>query len=392
MKILVVCQYYSPEPVRITDMCEELVRRGHEITVLTGIPNYPMGSIYPGYENHKVMCENISGVNIIRCNSIPRKNNSFYRVLNYFSFAISGMIKAKSLDDDFDLVFINQQSPVMMSWPGIAYAKKHKKKLLMYCMDLWPASLTVGGISPESLIYKLFFNISKRIYRQMDIILGTSRLFSNYLSDNFDILQEKVKYLPQYSETVFDGVVALNNDTIDLMFAGNIGKAQNIDVIIKAARILKDRNDIVWHIVGDGVELDNIKELATGLSNVIFHGRKPIDEMPDFYSLADCMLVTLTEDPTISLTLPGKVQTYMAAGKPIIAAANGETLYIINDAKCGYCVPAGDDVALANAVLKFADESNKDIFSTNAKQYSLQNFNKDLFFDNLEKYLYKLKG
>lgn len=392
MKILVVCQYYHPEPVRITDMCKELLLRGHSVTVLTGIPNYPMGKIYPGYKNSRIKNEIIDGVHVIRCKTIPRRKSIFYRLLNYFSFALSALREIDSLDDDYDVVFINQQSPIMMSWPGIKYAHRHHKKLLMYCMDLWPASLTVGGIRPNSLIYKLFFAISKKIYRQMDTILGTSRMFGDYLHRNFEIPLNKLEYLPQYSETIFDDVTSLDNGKTDLMFAGNIGTAQNVDVIINAARILQNRNDIIWHIVGDGVELENIKTLSSGLTNVIFHGRKPLDEMPDLYSLADCMLVTLIDDYDLSLTLPGKVQTYMEAGKPIIAAANGETAHIIEDAHCGFCVPAGDSKKLAEAVLKFVENKAATNYGCNAKKYCLENFNKDSFFDILEKHLKNHEG
>lgn len=383
MKILVVCQYYAPEPFRITDICEELVKRGHEVVVVTGTPNYPMGNIYPGYEGNTHQDEMLNGVKVHRCRIHPRKTGIIHRLWNYYSYAKASSKYIKQLDDSFDVVFINQLSPVMMAKAGIKYAKKHKKKSILYCLDLWPASLSAGGVS-KGLIYKWFSRESKRVYKAVDKILISSKSFAQYFKVQFGI--ENTEYLPQYAEETFtpQDCKKEQNEYIDLMFAGNIGSAQSVDTIIKAAALCKDIPNLRWHIVGDGRELEHCKKLSEELcASVIFYGRKPIEEMPKYYAMADAMLVTMKQDPIISMTLPGKVQSYMASGKPIIAAIDGETQLIIEDSKCGLCCSAEDEQGLADCVRKYM-ETKSTYASENSYQYCLQHFSKELFINKLE--------
>ena len=394
MKILVICQYYYPEPFRITDVCEELVKMGHEVTVLTGIPNYPEGKIYSGYGYMKKKEEIKNGVNIKRCFTIPRKKGVIYRFLNYYSFAVSSSIKVllnkiKTKENkEFDIVFVNQLSPIMMAYAGMVYKKKYNKKLILYSLDLWPESLVTGGIKRESLIFKVFHKISKKIYQNCDQILVTSKMFIEYLSKEFHLEKDRIQYLPQYAEAIFkpEECIKKSSKTIDLMFAGNIGKAQNIETIIMAANECKDIKNLCWHILGEGSELENMKKLTEKLklSSVIFYGRKPLSEMPKFYSMADAMLITMEKDPIISMTLPGKIQTYMAAGKLIIGAIDGEASLVIKEACCGYCGKAGDYKELSENIKKFIDNiSKKEILESNSFLFYKKNFNKDTFFNKL---------
>lgn len=391
MKILVVCQHYWPEPYPLTDICEELVRRGHIVDLVTDVPNYPMGEIYSGYEGRKQREEVHNGVHIIRSFTIPRKHNAFFRLLNYYSYAVSSSVLVKKLPDDYDVVFANQTSPVIMSSAAFSYAKKNHKKVVMYCMDLWPACLAAGGVSESSPLYKFFGAVSKRLYNKPDRILITSQMFKDYLVQQHGVDTQKIEYLPQYAAAQFDEVEQTKNDktTIDLMFAGNIGAAQSLETVLKAAELLREERNLRWHIVGDGSELNNLKKMAEekNLSNVIFYGRKPSGEMPQYYAMADAMLVTLTADRFISLTLPGKVQTYMAAGKPIIGAAVGEIPNVINAAKCGYCVNAEDADGLAQAVRNFAVNKNRTQLGKNARSYYDQHFTREMFMNKLEREL-----
>lgn len=386
MKILVVCQYYYPEPFRITDICEELVRRGHQITVLTGLPNYPEGKILKEYKKKEHRDEIRNGVRIIRCNEHGRGKNAINMLWNYFSFALSGKRMVRKIDKDFDLVFINQLSPVMMAWPGIKYAKKYGKKTILYCYDLWPASLSAGGIKQGSFIYKFFGKISKKVYNNVDHICVTSKSFTEYLVNEHGVNENLVSYLPQYCEDVFEDVKDEPHDGFNFVFAGNIGKMQSVETIIRAAAILKDRKDIKIHIVGDGRDLDNCKSLAKELEtdNVVFYGRKPVEEMPKFYAMADAMLVTLAKDDLVSKTLPGKVQSYMAACKPIIAAIDGEASKAIQDAKCGYVCNAEDCESLADIIMRFTKETNVDEIKNNSIQFFYNNFSKEIFFKKVE--------
>lgn len=387
MKILVICQYYYPEPFRLPDICETLVQDGHDVTVVTGTPNYPMGEIYPGYENGQRMDEVLNGVKVHRCVTAPRKTGTLNRLRNYFSYPRASKKYVRDLHNDFDVVFINQLSPVMMAKAGIWYAKKHHVRSVLYCLDLWPESLCAGGIKNGSVIYKVFKFISKKMYCSVDKILITSRSFHNYLHDMFGIPEQNIHYLPQYAEAQFLSLPEKKQSEIfNLVFAGNIGTAQNVDTIIDAAKLLVDQK-VMFHIVGDGIELDNLKKQVNGLQNVIFYGRKPLEDMPMYYEMADAMLVTLTDDPILSLTLPGKVQTYMAAGKPIIGAIDGETRVVIEAANCGFCGKAGDTVELSENVKRFIQSKDRVAMGQNARKYYEENFEKRLFMDKLESML-----
>ena len=386
MKILVVCQYYYPEPFRVNDICEELAKRGHEVTVLTGEPNYPEGQIYKGYENHAHADEVINGVKVHRCPIIPRKTGSVYRLLNYFSYPHEAKKYIKKLED-FDVVFVNQLSPVMMAEPAIKYGKKHGVPVVMYCLDLWPESLVAGGVSRDSAIYKVFHKISKRIYRGVDRILITSRMFRGYLEEQFGIEDEKIGYLPQYAEGLFEKLpYKAPGDTVDLVFAGNIGEIQSVETIIKAAKKLKDK-PVHFHIVGGGTDLERLQGLAKGIDNITFYDRRPLEEMPEFYAKADAMLVTLKADPVLSLTLPGKVQSYMAVGKPIVGAIDGETAEVIKEAKCGYCGKADDADELVKNIELFMKNPEKEKMGLNARAFYEAYFERKKFMDKLEKEL-----
>ncbi|WP_243110333.1 sugar transferase [Ruminococcus sp. AM42-11] len=389
-KILVICQYYKPEPFRISDICEEMVWRGHEVHVVTGYPNYPEGILYEGYGKGKHIDEVINGVKIHRCFTIPRESGTLKRMLNYYSYAISAsayVLSKKCVSSDgksFDVVFCNQLSPVMMADAAIAYKKKYKVPIIMYCLDLWPESLIAGGITRESIIYKYYHLVSKRIYKKMNKILITSRMFSKYLTNEFGIADEVIEYLPQYAEGIFELMpVKPENGVFDFMFAGNIGAVQSVETIIKAAELLKEE-PIKFHIVGGGSDLERLQALGANLDNVIFYGRRPVEEMPEFYAKADAMLVTLAADPVLSLTLPGKVQSYMAVGKPIIGSIDGETRKVIDDAKCGFCGEAENAEQLAENIKKFINVADKNIMGQNARKYYEENFEEKLFMDMLE--------
>lgn len=393
-KILVICQYYKPEPFRIADICEEMVRRGHEVQVVTGYPNYPEGVLYEGYGKGKHIDEVINGVKVHRCYTVPRQTGTVKRMMNYYSYAASSIkyvLSRKCIASDgssFDVVFCNQLSPVMMAYAAIVYKKMHKIPAVMYCLDLWPESLIAGGIVRKSVLYKYYHYVSKRIYRQMDKILITSRMFSNYLRDEFGIKKEEIEYLPQYAEGIFEQIPPRTEDgTFNFMFAGNIGTVQSVETVIKTAEILKDE-PVKFHIVGGGTDLERLQKMGENMKNVIFYGRKPIEEMPEFYAKADAMLITLAADPVLSLTLPGKVQSYMAVGKPIIGAIDGETKTVIEEAQCGFCGKAEDVDELAENIRKFiGNNTDRFLMGKNAREFYVNNFQELMFMDKLEKYL-----
>ncbi len=386
MKILVVCQYYKPEPFRISDICESLVQMGHSVTVVTGTPNYPEGEIYPGYEKGAKARETINGVRVYRCPLIPRKTGSLYRFLNYYSFVSSAERCLRKMEEDFDVVFVNQLSPVMMAQPACSWAKRHGKKCVLYCLDLWPESLLVGGIHRNSPIYRIFDRVSRRIYRKADAIVVSSQGFVPYIQSIPGLKAKNISWLPQYAEDMFGTVeeTAGEKDTVDFLFAGNIGNLQSVETIVEAARLLQDEKHIRLHIVGGGISLDKCRAQAEGLENITFYGRKNVQEMPAYYAMADAMMISLVKDEAMSANLPGKVQSYMAAGKCIIGSINGETARVIREADCGLCSPAEDPAALAQVLRQIAAQPEKlRQYGRNARMYYQNYFQKESYMSKL---------
>ncbi|MEH6993697.1 glycosyltransferase family 4 protein [Neobacillus drentensis] len=395
MKILVVCQYYYPEPFRITDICETLVKNGHDVTVLTGLPNYPEGRVLDEYRNGKKRNEILNGVKVIRSYEIGRGNNSIKLFLNYLSFVVSASFKSLYMKDKFDVVLVNQLSPVLMAIPAIVYKKRHKKKVLLYCLDLWPASLAAGGIKESSIVYEFFLKLSKWIYNSADSILVTSIMFKEYFKKNLGVNTELINHLPQYAEDLFTVSIETPKDNkFNFVFAGNIGDMQSVETIVKAANLLRENSNITFHIVGDGSKLEECKLLSNELelSNIIYYGRRPVSEMPKYYGLADAMLITLKDNMTISFTLPGKIQSYMVARKPIIGAINGEANRVIEESGCGLCCPAEDYKELAKLIIQFCDSDKKEKMAENSYEYYVNNYSKEKFISVLENNLKQLEG
>ncbi len=401
MKILVVCQYYYPEPFRITDICETLTKERHEVTVLTGLPNYPDGHVPDDYRHGKKRNEIINGVKIIRSYEIGRGNSKLRLFLNYGSFALSASLKAFLLEEEFDVIFVNQLSPVIMAIPAIVYKRKRHKRILLYCLDLWPDSLAAGGVKENSLIYRLFLSISKYIYNSADKILVTSGMFKDYFKNVLSIDADSIQHLPQYAEDFFtfknDESISERVDSDDskkynFVFAGNIGDVQSVDTIIKAANELRNSKNIQIHIVGDGSKSDECRSLARSLEleNVVLYGRRPVFEMPGFYSMADAMLITLKDNKTLSYTLPGKIQSYMAAGRPIIGAINGEARRVIEMSKSGWCCNAENYSNLAELILAFCNYDGKEQMAVNGRKYYEDNYSKDRFVYGIENALMEL--
>lgn len=380
-----VSQYYKPEPFRVDDICAALVKRGHDVTVLCGVPNYPDGIVPPEYRRGKLRHECIDGVNVVRVAQVPRGKGAIRRFLNYYSFAATAGLKVCSLGD-FDAVMVYQMSPVMMAYPAMKYKKRKKKPVALYCLDLWPASLEAGGISRDSFIYRLFRRISRKLYSRADVIMNTSLSFDEYFRSVLE-LDMQMHYLPQHCEDMFSDICepVKTERAHNFVFAGNIGEMQSVDTIIRAAAMIKNNNDIAFHIIGNGSELENCKALAAELEadNVIFHGRLPLDAMPAWYAAADAMLLTMRDNDLIGSTLPGKVQSYMAAGKPIICCAGGESARVISEAECGIVCPAEDPTALCAAVIAASQEDCSDM-GIRARSYFEKNFSKELFLDKLE--------
>lgn len=357
MKILIVTQLYYPEQFQINEIAPELVRRGHDVTVLTGRPNYPQGEIYEGYKD--VRYEEIEGVKVIRVPIHPRKHSPAHLAWNYLSYVVLGNRAARKLPKGFDIILSYQLSPVTSLYPAVTYKKKHGTPILNYCLDIWPESAQAHVRSDKGLLYRFICRISRHLYQQCDHIAVTSRPFIDYLSGKNGVDINKMSYIPQHADDSYLtlDLSAKDNGTADFMYAGNLGQGQWVDVIIKAAKeIESDRFKV--HIVGDGSVRADLEKLAKDLQvddRVIFYGNQKRIDMPDFYRKADALLITLRGNNFVGCTMPGKLQAYMACGKPIFGAINGAANETITQAKCGRCAPAGDYKGLAEIMQDYIE-------------------------------------
>ncbi len=353
LRVLAVSQHYWPEPYPFDEICEALVSRGHRVHVITDVPNYPHGHVYDGYEHGKQRRQYHNGVTITRTYTCPRRNSLFFRFLNYYSFALSSVWYALGLKGDYDIVFVNQSSPVMMAYAGIVYAKLHGKKSILYCMDLWPASLKAGGIVPGSLLYRYYHMVSAAVYRSCSLIFLSSESFRDYMRKEFGIPEEHLLYVPQFS-SVMPHVFPRVFSEFNFVYAGNIGNAQMPEMLVQAAeRIRAEKNGkkVMWHVIGGGSRAEWLKEETKkrGLGNVVFHGRVSRDALSFFLGMADVCVLTMMPDADIAGTVPARLQTYLCAGRPVLAAAGGRTAALIGEYDCGICVSGGDAAGFMKA-------------------------------------------
>lgn len=395
MKILVFSQYYRPEQFLLSEICEELVCSGHEVSVITGLPNYPEGVIPKEYKFQKNRDQLINGVHVKRCSIIPRGRNKLQLILNYLSYMINARIKSLSVRGDYDIVILFQLTPILQAYPAIKYCRKHQKKLVTYCYDLAPKS---GSqlLDNRNPIKKLYARFSAWAYQSCDVIAVTSKSFINYLVTVNNVRSDKIVYLPQHASDIFlkDEMTTNNNGIIDFMFAGNLGLGASLETIVNAAEELAGKESFLIHFVGDGAAC---KEIRRSIADkqieqyFVFHGQHPIEEMPDYYRIADALLIVLRKG---QITIPGKLQTYMSVGKPVLGALDGSGADIINESMCGKCVAAQDHRGLADIMREFIHNPNAfEEYGENGREYFLKNFTKEHFIENFNKILVnQIKG
>jgi glycosyltransferase involved in cell wall biosynthesis len=386
--ILVVCQYYYPENFQITPICEALATDGYKVTVLTGLPNYPAG-IVPREYRHGHRKEYRNGVHIVRCYEFGRKKGPVCLAVNYASFAATAWKKAGELKEDYDIVFCYQLSPIFMGLPARRYAQKHKVPFLLYCCDIWPESVKLYIRNERNVLFKATKVISKIIYSFADRIVVQSTSFIDYLERTHNIDREKIRYIPAFAEETYVLTdFTPNDETTDFVFLGNLGIAQDLMSVIKAVKAIAYIPNFKVHFVGDGACLDEMKEYvkAAQLEDIVFfYGRQPTEDMPKYYQLADVCLVSLKADNAIGLTLPTKLQGYMAAGKPVIAMIDGSARDVIQESGCGICVKPGDTEALSHAMRDFIEHKEKySDCGKKGRDYFKANFAKERCMRELE--------
>lgn len=391
MKILFVCQYFYPEVFRGNDIAFYWAEQGHDIHVVSGVPNYPHGKFYDGYGLFKKHHEVINGVKVTHLPIIPRGNNKVTLLLNYLSYLIVGNVWMffHAITHKYDRVFVQQLSPVTMSSPGVLYKRLRKVPLYTWVLDLWPESLTAAGGVTNKYILGFFRHYVKQEYKHSDKILISSRSFEKSIAEYGDY-GDKVVYYPQWSDAtssvsgfkVQDSSLPTLPEGFKLMFAGAVGEAHGFECTLQAALLTKEHKDIKWIIVGDGRRLDWVKNFVKehGLEENIFTlGRFPAESMPWFFKQADVMLVTLNDDPLFKLYAPAKISSYMAAAKPIVAVLNGEGAEVIKEAECGWSLSAGDAEGFAKLAIELSKKDKKALEEKgqNALKYYNEHFVKE---------------
>lgn len=397
MRILVISQYFYPENFRINDLVFSLKKRGHDIEVLTGKPNYPKGDYFNGYSFKGPRTEEIEGVKVHRANLILRKRGGGIRLfLNYFSFVFFGLFKILKLKRNFEKIFIYAPSPITVGILGVIAAKKFRCKSYLWVHDLWPESVRVAGGINNSFTLGLVNQMTKLIYRFSDLLLVQSPEFKTYII-NQGVTDGKMIYYPYYAESFYK-VVKKSKSYLDqfpkgfnLIFAGNIGIAQSFETIVSALEKLKKYNiNIV--VLGDGRDKLRIQEEINGkglTKRFHFLGSYSPEKMPHYFSCADALLITLKKADIFSYTIPGKLQSYLACGKPIIGAIDGIADKIIKESNSGFSSQAENHHLLAENILKLYKLSDveKRKMSQNALAYFHNNFNKEYLLETLEEIL-----
>jgi len=398
MKILIVSQYFWPESFRINEVANALKVRGHDVDVLTGKPNYPEGKFFSGYTAWGIKKESWKGVTICRIPILARGIKKPARLaFNYLSFIISGLLFAPWVlkQKKYDVIFVYGVSPIFQVIPASFLGWVKNVPVVLWVQDLWPQSAEATGYLKSNFLLKLLEKFVKFSYSHTDLILVQSKAFISHtskLAPNIPVLYfpnsvEKDFYEPK--EIIVPNINSLTTG-FSVLFAGNIGEAQSMGTIISAAEELLSYEEIKIVIIGSGSKIDWIsKEIKKKcLSNVFLEGRHPVETMPILMREASVLLVSLTNQLIFNLTIPNKIQAYLAVGKPIIASINGESARIINESKAGLSVPAEDPKALANAILKMYKMTNKERsqLGKNGRTYFKENFDEDSLIDDLIKH------
>lgn len=401
MKILIITQYFYPENFKSNDLAFELKKRGHDITVLTGLPNYPEGKIFDEYGVFKNRKQIINGVKIIRSLLLPRGKGGGLRLFaNYYSFAFFASIKAffLGLSNRFDAVIVHEPSPITQYYPALLINKLWKTPVYFWVMDLWPESLSIAGGVKNKFVLSYYTKVIRNFYKNSEKILITSKGFRSAINEKGDF-NDKIVYFPNWAEDSIsegntDFPIPPVPDGFKVMFAGNIGEAQDLDNIMKAALRLKEEKNIKFILVGDGRKMPFVKDFVeeNNLNDTVsIMGRFPVEAMSSFFNKADVMLVTLKDDPIFNLTVPAKLQAYMSASKPIIAMLNGEGAENVKDAGCGFTVDAGDYSNLSKTIFNASKLSNDElqILGNNSRIYYEKNFKMSECISNLENIISK---
>lgn len=396
--ILIVSHYFWPEEFRVNELATALLDRGHRVTVVTGTPNYPAHRMFASYRqaprDFAIFGQSIP---VVRFPMISIGNSKIGLIANYLSLPLSILLLApfKLRRQRFDVVLCFQPSPFTSALSALFLARVKRAPLILWVLDCWPETLEALGLIKNPRVVRMAGALVGAVYRRCAAVLGQSKSFGDSIRkwsrvDNFRHFPNWVEDIYLESPVVREGV-SCKSDLFTIVFAGNIGEAQDFQTLLEAIEWLRDM-PIRWIIVGSGRMANWLKDevMARQLSDrVTLTGRRPSSEMPALFAHADALLVSLASQPIFAMTIPGKVQSYMAAGRPILGALDGEGKRLIEEAGCGITAPAGDASALAAAVCRMLGLSKKerDAMGRRGQSYASLHFNRDRLIDSLEQWM-----
>ena len=398
LHILIVSQCFYPETFRINDIATEWVKKGYQVTALTGIPNYPQGEYYEGYSKTEKREEVWNGLRIIHLPIEPRKQGSKNLIKNYFSFVRQGRKWIRKADVDADVVFTYETSPMTQALISVWFSKKKNIPHILYVTDLWPENVeAITGIHNKLFIGPIQMMVDY-IYKRTTYILTSSRSFISAIKKR-KISESKIEFWPQYAEEFYKPTERISESVIpddgicNLVFAGNIGFAQGLDILPKAADKLRDQGiEVRFNVIGDGRFMPTLRKSIDDLKVEDFFNfieRKPAEEIPSYLAAADALLITLSKNEVFSITIPAKTQSCLACGKPIIVSADGEVQQIIKEANAGLVGDAEDLDVFVNNILKLSHMSKeqRDELGENALSYSEAHFKKETLLSRADQIL-----
>jgi colanic acid biosynthesis glycosyl transferase WcaI len=366
VRVVILSQYYDPEPVpKLGDLARGMTERGHQVTVVTGFPNYPNGTLYPGYSIRPWSVEVVDGIRIVRLALYPDHSRSTARrIANYVSFGLSASILGPWLAGAADVIYV-WHPPLTIGMAALAISMVRRAPVVYAVHDLWPEMAVAAGMLKQGVAVRMLELFERFVYRRAAVVGVVSPAFVDHLmvkgvpKGKIEVLTDWVDdsmYRPVRKDSNLSDQLGMT-DKFNVVFAGQLGAAQHLETVLEAARLLESRPEVQFLLVGDGVELAGLQQKAAEmhLKNVRFAGRFPVAEMPSIYALADVLLVHLKADSAFEMSIPGKTYTYMACSKPVLVAAAGVTADLIRNASAGLTCAPDDPQALAETVIRFVE-------------------------------------